>query len=262
MASVFDWIAFSCISGQETNEWFGVHGEEDQRAHQGEGDRGPVPFSDPVPQQTCLRFQSSRDWREAGTPAQEGREKHRPGLDLRWERFIENKKDTEAWIKLRIQQFDRKSRVVTWPCFCRFRNWGWTGVPDGIPGGSDQHLYLPEHQRWYHQTNHSDDHEVTATVPQTVISRLHAFCLKHCHVPPIIRCDPSLLTSFRGEMNSSTQRLLIDWLELLDPEMISTNPVVEQSLLFGCLESKVYLYVNTKVLLVIGKGYKRDRWTG
>ena len=53
------------------------------------------------------------------------------------------------------------------------------------------------------------------------------------------------LTAFTcsGELNSSTQRLLVDWLEILDPEMISSNPTVEQSLLFGNLENKVNIVV-------------------
>ena len=51
--------------------------------------------------------------------------------------------------------------------------------------------------------------------------------------------DTIAVSSRSGELNSSTQRLLVDWLEILDPEMISSNPTVEQSLLFGTLENKV-----------------------
>ena len=47
------------------------------------------------------------------------------------------------------------------------------------------------------------------------------------------------ILNYRGELNNSTQRLLVDWLELLDPEMISSNPTVEESLLFGSLDRKV-----------------------
>ena len=64
----------------------------------------------------------------------------------------------------------------------------------------------------------------------------------HCMVRT---CSFNIL-NYRGELNNSTQRLLVDWLELLDPEMISLNPTVEESLLFGSLDRKVKLIMNLR----------------
>ncbi len=49
----------------------------------------------------------------------------------------------------------------------------------------------------------------------------------------LINFQTILFAFFSDDISTSTQRLLVDWLCLLDPELITSYPTAQQTLLFG-----------------------------